>query len=550
MTTDDSAQALNLWPDDAEELREAADDLERRGDSDEAAKLRTNTASLNGSGRRVCRECRADMTGEHKNRKVCRRCKRPAGDKRRDIVAAAVETVVAPDGDASERLVHSMGDFLRYDETARYWHPVTADRVTADITAADIDPADVRLHADCKRAVTVAAVQAATPDTAAESLAAWHLDTGEPAPPGAAWTGDVVGIDRSTDPPKLTTAPVDPLVLRRQPPIPWTWSPDRPDPADFARIWAFLVGLTGSEEMATALVADIGRMLCGDWTEPSLVFLRGVSRAGKSTAIELIAGLVLGPSALASDGQIAHVGYHGPKSFADLGARFGLGGLARWRLIAIDDLPRMTGQDLRDGDTVAGLAVAKSLAEGKPVQSEAKNRDPVTVRADCGIVIASNHPLVVTNRTDDAGAWAARLRPYYCATPRADDDQRRGYGAELVRAEGQAFARYAVHTYADQIARGTFSAIPEAMAAQRQIATDEGLPPLQAWARGYKPGGWTARDTLTTDATEHLGEPVTARDIGAALRDVHGAEAAKRQPRKGVTGFTVHRPETSLLDPA
>ncbi|MCY4506178.1 MAG: DUF5906 domain-containing protein, partial [Acidobacteria bacterium] len=528
----------------AEDLRRSAEALQRRGDTAAADQTRAEADKLDGTAR-ACARCGGDISGEHANRRVCRDCQRPDSDKRRDAVAAAVGRVVAPGGEPVERLVFSMGDFLRYSPTLGYWRPVTADRVTADITAAGIDPADVATHADCVRAVAVAAVPPASPATAAEATAVWHLDTGEPAPPGAAWTGDVLGIDRTGDTPRLATSPVDPLVLRRQPPIPWTWSDSPPKPDTIARTWEFLVGLTGSPDMATALVADIGRMLAADWAEPAVVVLWGPAATGKSTAVELIAGLLLGPSAVTDDGTIAHAGYHAAASFADLGRRFGLAGLARWRLIAIDDLARLIE---RDADTDNGLAVVKSLADGRPVPVEAKNRDVVTVRGDCGIVIASNHRPTFARSTADADAWARRLRLYRCASPVASTDQHRGHGADLVRAEGEAFARYAVQIYADQIARSAYTDVPDAMAAQRQIATDEGLPPLQVWARGYTPGGWTATTDLEADAKDHLGEPTTGRKIGKALRDVHGAEAVNRQPRDGVSGFTVTGGRTLALE--
>ena len=478
---------------------------------------------------RTCNRCGADITGEHPNRKTCRDCSRPAADRRQEAIAAVVETVVAADGDATERLVMSTGEPHRYNPDRGYWHPITADRVTADITAAGVPPEDVKLHADAARAVAVAAVPPTTPATAAESAAAWHLSTGEKAPPGAVWRDAVVGIHRGSGPPELRTSPVDPLVFRRTPPTPWTWTGDPPAPDAIAATWSFLVGLTGSPELASALVADIGRMLAADWAETALVVMWGPSRTGKSTAVELIAGLMLGPDALTDDGTIAHAGYHAATSFADLGRQFGMGRLAEWRLIVLEDLARL---QTRDADTDNGLAAIKSLSEGRPVRTEAKNRDPVTVAGDCGIVIASNHRPAFARSADDADAWAARMRIYRCARVLADADQRRNYGLDLVRSEGQAFARYAVAVYADQIARGTFTDAPAAMAAQRQLATDAGLPPLQVWARRYSPGGWTAWEDLTADASEHLGETPTARELGRAMRDVHGAEGVTNQSRK------------------
>ncbi|MDE0661842.1 MAG: DUF5906 domain-containing protein [Gammaproteobacteria bacterium] len=500
--------------------------------------------------RRVCQKCGRSIEDLDLRYRYCAKHqpRRSTRDDRRGLIDDIIEAVVVPDGPAGRRLVSSLGQYWRLAPSGGYWRPVTVDHVVAAITESGCAPGDEATHRAAQRAVEIAAVQAATPATEAETAAAWNLNTGEPAPPGAAWTDAVVGVDRSGGVPTLATAPVDDFMFRRVPPITWSWGEQSPDPAEVEAIWRFLIGLVGGDDMAAALTADIGRMLCGDWTEPGLLFMHGPTSTGKSTFVQLVAGLLLGPDAL-RNGDIRHPGFASVTSVAQIGSRFGLAGLSGWRLLAGVDLARIERSD----DANAGVDVLKALAVGEPVRVEAKHHQPATVRADCGIVLVSNHRPRFARRASDADAWERRLRIYPTLRQVPAADQRRDYAETLVRAEGQAFARYAVETYTAQVADGSYSAaIPDAMASQRSMATAEGVPPLQRWAQRWRRGGWTAQTDLQADAADFVGELVTSDKVTvtrllAALREVHGSDAVHRVER-GPRGQRVVGQPFSRLD--
>lgn len=408
---------------------------------------------------------------------------------------------------ARQQLINSgyisvAGELHEPADTPIGWQPLAPGRATAEarqaLETAYTGPFTGHLIAEAVRDATDQTRPPGAVHIERNRLQTIDLDTGQ-AHPGTLWANQLITYQHG----QIHTRPLpNGRIWAGAGRIPWHWTDQPTIPTPIAD---YLHTLGHTDPEISYLTALIGRGLLGadDGGSP-LPCLVGPPAGGKTTFLRFIRRIW--------GGQAINV-----RTLSDLGSRFGLTGLLNGqRLIILDDLDEDNTPEHRQGKKRANL-----LADGAPLDIEAKHRNPVTVQTAPSLWLAGNSPPVTIRSANDGTGRRIRILAFdQTFTPGPDpiDQISDDHISEYASAAAQLWCHWANQPPPDTIMQRT------------QDVIDAGRNPLDRWLDGWQltSSGHTLVSDLVGYYQADTGQTTRGNSLSRAVRRRWPTAASRR----------------------